>query len=261
MAFRPQNWVNQIARNLASAEWARLSKNVSSIRPSRLRDLREEAVVLRRDLDQFMLISGARSAFSHAELAALLLPGGTDWRWLPGIFIDRISPTGVASPVSGRELSGSAALWHDCDLAAVVARQIQNVEVTDLASFGLRIETLGFSGSFLSLAISLPPEALENLTRDHIIRLEISVQVERPINLYARLNVGNGPNTEEILRHLGDMTLGRVSTHVIEFDLAMTEMNEKRIDNIWLDLILEQPVMNSVIMREMIFSRHLRANV
>ena len=47
----------------------------------------------------------------------------------------------------------------------------------------------------------------------------------------------------------------------IEFDLALTQMNEKRLDKIWLDLILEKPAMNAAMIREMIFSRHLRANV
>ena len=63
------------------------------------------------------------------------------------------------------------------------------------------------------------------------------------------------------VRHLGEIGQGGAHAQVIEFDLALTQMNEKRLDKIWLDLILEKPAMNAAMIREMIFSRHLRANV
>ena len=87
------------------------------------------------------------------------------------------------------------------------------------------------------------------------------MMVERPMRIFARLNIGHGPNTEEITQVLGEMQPGLASEQVVEFDLAASQMNEKRLDKIWLDLILEKPAMNAAMIREMIFSRHLRANV
>jgi len=52
---------------------------------------------------------------------------------------------------------------------------------------------------------------------------------------------------------------GHYSRQVTEFDLAYIPMNEKRLEKIWLDLIFEAPRMNAVEIRELFFSRHLRA--
>ena len=123
------------------------------------------------------------------------------------------------------------------------------------------IEVFGFTGSFLSVSIDLPTDALEGLTRNHIIRLETTLAVERPLPVYARLNVGHGPNIDEILQHLRGMEAGLQSQQVVEFDLAYTEMNERRLEKIWLDLIFEAPQMNAVRIRDLFLSRHLRADV
>lgn len=261
LKFRTRNWLESKARAVAGASWAHMCQRVESIRPRRMRDLREEAAALRLDLDRFILLSGRRMAASRTELAALPLPGGTDWRWRPEFLCARITPTGISAPQSGAELIGETRLWHDSDHPAIVARQIQNARATDLAQFGLRLETLGFTGSFLSLSIALPAAALAGLTRDYILRFETTIEAERPLEAYARLNIGNGPNTEEMLRHFGEIRSDEDNVHVAEYDLVLTEMNEKRLDRIWLDLIFEKPVMNAVVVREMIFSRHLRANV
>lgn len=261
MPFRPRSWLDRLARERAGLSWAQLSKVTASIRPGRLRQLRGEASELRRNLERFLLASEQRVATSRLELSALQLPGGTDWRWRPAMMVARISPSGVAAPAPGHELGGGGALWHDCAEHALIVRQVQNAQPTDLPSFGMRLETLGFTGSFLSLAVDLPPDAANGLTRDHIIRFETAIQAERPVDVYARLNIGNGPNTEEMLRHFGTIQPGEVNMHVAEYDLALTEMNERRLDKVWLDLIFERPVMNAVVVSEAIFSRHPRANV
>ncbi|ARJ68774.1 hypothetical protein B0A89_03125 [Paracoccus contaminans] len=126
----------------------------------------------------------------------------------------------------------------------------------------MQLETLGFSGSYLSVAVDMPDSALQGLGRSHIIRLDMTVSVERPISIYGRLNVGHGPNTDELLRHLGDLTPGLLAeTKTIEFDLYYIEMNEKRLHKLWLDIIFEAPQMNAVRIRDLFLSRHLRADV
>ena len=47
----------------------------------------------------------------------------------------------------------------------------------------------------------------------------------------------------------------------VEFDLAYSRLNEKRIDKLWLDLIFEAPDMNQVVLRDLTFSRHRRAAI
>jgi hypothetical protein len=48
---------------------------------------------------------------------------------------------------------------------------------------------------------------------------------------------------------------------MVEFDLAYTKMNEKRVDAVWLDLIFEGPEMNQVTIRDLTFSRYPRAEL
>ncbi len=48
---------------------------------------------------------------------------------------------------------------------------------------------------------------------------------------------------------------------MVEFDLSYTNLNEKRVEKIWLDLIFEGPEMNQVTVRDITFSRLPRAEL
>lgn len=237
----------------------RLSDRVQTLGAMRLRNLRDEALALRASLDRFLIRSDRRAELSQAALDALYLPGGTDWRWRPGFMAARISPRGAARPEAGTRLGDGAAIWHDCAERALILEQVSNPGATDLSPFGMRLEVFGFTGSFLSVAVDLPGEALAGLTRNHVLRLEAGIVAERAINVYARLNIGHGPNIDEVTERFQSFEPGQRSQQVIEFDLAYTQMNEKRLDKIWLDLIFEAPGMSAVELRELFLSRHLRA--
>lgn len=259
MAMRPRKWLERKTRERALRHWGALAEGVAGMGPSRLRNLRAEALGLRANLDRFLIHSDRRAERSRVALDMLHLPGGTDWRWRPGFMAGQISPRGLASPESGARLGDGAAIWHDCPEAALILDQVANPGATDLSPFGIRLEVFGFSGSFLSLSVDLPPCVLPGLTRDHVLRLEAEVQAERAINVFARLNIGHGPNVDEMTLQLQGFAPGQPSQQAIEFDLAYTQMNEKRLEKVWLDLIFEAPRMNAVEIREMFFSRHLRA--
>ena len=47
----------------------------------------------------------------------------------------------------------------------------------------------------------------------------------------------------------------------VEFDLAYSKLNEKRIEAAWIDLIFEGPEMNQVVLRDLTFSRSPRAQI
>lgn len=260
MAMRPRKWLERKTRERALRQWAEMAESVEFMGPGRIRNLTEEAMALRASLNRFLMRGDRKAAVSRVALDALSLPGGTDWRWRPGFMAGQITPRGISTPEPGARLGDRAAAWHDCAEQALILEQVQNPRATDLSPYGLRLEVFGFTGSFLSISIDLPTEALEGLTRNHIIRLETTLIVERPLNVFARLNVGHGPNTDEVLQQLRGMEGGLQSQQVVEFDLAYTDMNEKRLEKIWLDLIFEAPHMNAVEMRELFLSRHLRAD-
>lgn len=260
MAVRPRKWLERKARERAQRQWSEMAESVEFMSQGRIRGLTDEALTLRASLNRFMMRGDRKAAVSRTALDALHLPGGTDWRWRPGFMAGQITPRGIAAPEPGTRLGDRAAVWHDCPEAALIFQQVHNPRATDLSPYGMRLEVFGFSGSFLSISIDLPTEALEGLTRNHILRLEASLVVERPLNVYARLNVGHGPNTDELLQQLRGMDAGLQSQQVVEFDLAYTQMNEKRLEKIWLDLIFETPGMSAVELRELFLSRHLRAD-
>ena len=48
---------------------------------------------------------------------------------------------------------------------------------------------------------------------------------------------------------------------MVEFDLAYTKVNEKRVERLWVDLIFEGPEMNQIILRDVTLSRRPRAEL
>ena len=48
---------------------------------------------------------------------------------------------------------------------------------------------------------------------------------------------------------------------MVEFDLAYSKINEKRVEKLWVDLIFEGPEMNQIILRDVTFSRRPRAEL
>jgi Family of unknown function (DUF6478) len=114
-----------------------------------------------------------------------------------------------------------------------------------------------FDGSFLSIVIDLPEDAVRGLKLRHLIRLDVIVEMEKPLEIFARLNIKHGPNVEQIVREL---PLNEQEV-MVEFDLAYTKINEKRIERIWVDLIFEGPEMNQLILHDVTFSRRPRAEL
>jgi hypothetical protein len=119
------------------------------------------------------------------------------------------------------------------------------------------MDVFRFDGSFLSLVVDLPDSACDGLKKRHLVRLDAIVDLEKPLEILARLNIKHGPNTEQIVREL---PLGQTGAFV-EFDLAYTNLNEKRVDRMWLDLIFEGPEMNQITLRDITFSRYPRAEI
>ncbi|MEJ2018072.1 MAG: DUF6478 family protein [Maritimibacter sp.] len=106
-------------------------------------------------------------------------------------------------------------------------------------------------------AAQLPDDAVRGLQRRHVIRVNTVVETEKPLEIFVRLNVRHGPNTEQLVREL---PLGEDDV-MAEFDLAYTKLNEKRVESAWVDVIFERPENNQVILRDVTFSRRPRAEL
>lgn len=223
----------------------------------KLRAERNRARVLRGHLDKLIHVADGRLALPAIGNNAFPKPHGTDWAWRPHLWRGPLPRPGLSSVPSKSRLDDEITLFHDCDYSELTLRQLRNFQEEDLAAFGLRMDVFSFDGSFLSLVVDLPEDAVKGLSKAHLIRVETIIEAEKPLEIFLRLNVQHGPNTEQVVRELPqDQT-----RTMVEFDMAYTRVNERRIERAWLDVIFEAPEMNQVVLRDLTFARHLRAAI
>jgi len=237
--------------------WASAAKAADATDLGLLRVQRSRARQLRHHLDQLIYKAENRMALPLIGSSTFRKPANADWSWRPELWRGPLPVPGIASARSKSVLGDEVTLFHDCDFSELTLRQLRNRREADLAPYGLRMDVFRFDGSYLSLVVALPPAATEGLKRRHLIRIDTIVEMEEPLEIFARLNIKHGPNTEQIVREL---PLNEEEV-MVEFDLAYTKLNEKRVERAWLDLIFEGPEMNQVTIRDLTFSRRPRAEL
>ncbi|MEM9579869.1 MAG: DUF6478 family protein [Pseudomonadota bacterium] len=257
MAPRRPSVMGRLFYNRSLRRWARIADAARDAPLPLLRRQRARARRLLAHLNRFVHVADNRLALPLIGSQAIRRSHDSDWAWRPEAWCGPLPQQGMASVPSKSMLGRELTLHHDCILSELSLRQLRNTREADLAPYGLRMDVFRFDGSFLSLVIDFPDSGVQGLRRKHLIRLEPIVEVEKPLEIFARLNVKHGPNTEQIVREL---PLGEENP-VVEFDLAYTKMNEKRVDAIWLDLIFEGPEMNQVTLRDLTISRRPRAEI
>ncbi|MBC7141612.1 MAG: hypothetical protein H5U18_05585 [Rhodobacteraceae bacterium] len=239
------------------ARWQRAAERAGTTDLPTLRGLRGQARQLRRAIDRVLHVADGRLTLPAIGSDAIRKPLLTDWAWRPEIWRGPVNPPGLAAVENRASFGGETTVFHDCRTSELTLRQIRNGRATDLAPFGLRMDVFRFDGSFLSLVIDLPDAAVQGLRLSHVIRLDAVVEMERPLEIFARINIKHGPNSEQIVREL---PLGTEDV-MVEFDLAYTRMNEKRVERAWIDLIFEGPEMNQIVLRDVTLSRRPRAEL
>ncbi|MCR9110621.1 DUF6478 family protein [Marivita sp. XM-24bin2] len=247
-------------RMLQQSALRRFRRWAETARDMDLRDLRKNRAAARRMkyfLDEMLHIADNRLALPIIGNQSVPIPYDADWSWRPEIWCGPLPVQGISAVENKSMLGREVTLFHDCTQSELTLRQLRNTSAEDLAPFGLRLDVFRFDGSYLSLVIDLPAEATVDLKRRHLVRCDFIVELERPLEIFARLNIQHGPNTEQIVRELpvNDRELA------VEFDLAYTKLNEKRIEKVWVDLIFENPDMSQVILRDLFFSRRPRAEM
>lgn len=237
--------------------WHRIANASPTADLDQLRTHRSRARALRRTLDQLIHQADFRLALPVIGSNVMRKPMGTDWSWRADLWKGPISVPGAASVPSKATICEGATLFHDCRRSELTVRQIRNTRDIDIAPFGFRMDVFRFDGSFLSLVLDLPEAAAQGLKQKHLIRMDVIVEMEKPLEIFARLNIKHGPNVEQIVREL-PLNAEEV---MVEFDLAYSRMNEKRVEKLWVDLIFEGPEMNQIILRDVTFSRRPRAEL
>lgn len=259
MAVKTVSLMERLLHRRSVKRWARAARKSGEMKLAELRNLRSSARLLRSHLDSVIHVADERLALPAIGSTSFPKPADADWAWRPELWRGRLPVRGMSSVQTKSMLGKEITLFHDCEFSELTLRQLRNIREEDLAPFGLRMDVFRFEGSFLSLVLDLPPEAVAGLRRTHLIRMDCIVEMENPIEIFARLNVRHGPNSEQIVRELP--TGGKNGQVMIEFDLAYSKLNEKRAEAAWVDLIFEGPEMNQVTLRDVTFSRRPRAEL
>lgn len=257
MAGEANTLIGRLLQQGAIARWATAARRAPIAELEVLRGQRHRARRLRQLLDELTFVADNRLALPRIGSNAFSRPGGTEWSWRPQLWRGPLGQKGMAAVESKTSLGDEVTIFHDCKISELTLRQVRNNREQDLAPFALRMDVFRFDGSFLSLVIDAPQSACEGLQRRHIIRLSMIMEVEKSIEVFARLNVKHGPNTEQLVLEIPE---GSPEVN-LEFDLGYSELNEKRIERMWLDLIFEGPEMNQVTIRDMTFCRFPRAEI
>jgi hypothetical protein len=180
-----------------------------------------------------------------------------EWAWRAGPWAAPLQPPLLEGLADGTQLAPGVALHHDDPSARVGLLQTPTPQGPAL--FALSLEGASFAGSFLSLAIDLPPAAAPLLPR-HLLGVRIALAERLATPFYLRLNVRHGPNTAQMLREVDPRLQGPVPA-LVEFDLAYMRFNPRRVSKIWCDVILAGPGPLSAGLLDLAFTRRPRAEM
>jgi hypothetical protein len=247
----------KLLQRLMLSRFAGWAKQADTADLPELRRMRNLARQVRIQIDRLLATADNRLALPRIGTATFPKPSGTDWAWRPDLWNRPLSAPGIAAIETKVKFGDEITIFHDYRESELTLRQIRNQRESDLAPYGLRMDVFGFDGSFLSLAVELPTSGAQGLHKQHLLRVEARIECERPLEIFARLNVRHGPNTEQFVREL-DLGTGEP---MVEFDLAFSKLNEKRVEGMWLDLIFENPEMSHVTIHDLTFCRHPRAGL
>jgi hypothetical protein len=257
MAGRLEEMMDRVAHRRVLRRWRSLAEQAGRFDLEQLRNWRGQARAMRRELDRVIHQAEHRLALPVIGSNPIRRPLGTDWAWRPDLWKGPIPVPGQAS-VPGRSIvCDGTTVFHDCRRSELTYRQVRNSREADVAPFGFRMDVFRFDGSFLSLVLDVPEDGTRGLRLRHLVRLDVIVEMEKPLEIFARLNIKHGPNVEQIVREL---PLAEEEV-MVEFDLAYTKINEKRVERMWVDLIFEGPEMNQIILRDVTVSRRPRAEL
>ncbi|MEL7012321.1 MAG: DUF6478 family protein [Pseudomonadota bacterium] len=251
------NVLDWVVKRQAWRRWRHVSRNLDKLSLEKLQSERSIARKLRFHLNEVIATADHRLALPVIGSNAFEKPHGTDWSWRPSLWRKALDVPGMSSANSNTGLGEELVLFHDCERSELTLRQIRNLRAADRAPFGLRMDVFNFDGSFLSLVLDLPPGAMQDIKRRHLVRLDTIVELEKPLEIFIRLNVKHGPNTEQLVRELPL----HEEQLMVEFDLAYSKINEKRVERAWVDLIFENPQMSQVTIRDLTMSRRLRTEL
>ncbi|MBT9384111.1 hypothetical protein KM176_09595 [Pseudooceanicola sp. CBS1P-1] len=254
-----QAWRDNWVARQELALWQSRARAALRMPLGRLRRTGAQAHQLRAALDEVIHAADSRLALPLIGSRAFPFAEEADRALRPAPWRGPIPEIGLTALAPGQKLGEEVALFHDCPRAEIVLRQLRSPLQHGLAPFALRLEVFGFAGSFLSLVVDLPSEMLEDLGPRHVLQVDAMVRTEAPLPLYVRLNLCQGPNTDERVQALS----GSGEERRAEFDLGSAVpdacLAPRPVERAWIDIIFATPGMNGIDLCDLVVSRRLRA--
>ena len=237
--------------------WHRRLQRVARVKTTKLRQQRREALALQRQLGEVLpgingelqRRLGGSKAYRHGSKML--------WAWRPELWTLRCPTSSGPVEQSGARLMPNTKVFFDDATCALIVQQFRNDISEGFAPYGVALELFQFEGSFLSLAIDLPDELYETFAKDELIGLSGAIFAERPAGFTVRLNIKHGPNTDQLIQA---HDLNHSETRA-EFDLAHLNINVKRVEKIWLDLVFETPNFNRISVTDLAFYKRPRGEI
>lgn len=240
--------------NQLSKIWMQRADQVPHMDLVSLKSLRRRARSQMSALSDFSKAADARFAGELSKARAPSAPDGSDWKLRPELWTQK-SPRPGWAPVKNNDWLGhEIQVFHDCPREQIIVRQHPGISQDEMAPYEVDLEIFDFSGSFLSMVYNFPAEAVKQLSRRHIIRVEIEGTTDTSLSAYVQLNVKHGPNVEQMVV---DFDLAKPEP--MDFDLAYTSINDKRVEAVWTAIILNRPGMSAISFKDFVCSRRLRA--
>ncbi len=217
----------------------------------------EKADVACRNLEQAVALLKDALAVAHAKQEAL---SSKEWDAIVRLPLWRhaTDPARFTQILNGTQVGGGVRLFHDCLRSEIALSQTaQTAQNTD-APFCIKLAVAAFEGSFLSLAIDVPTIVTRQLTSTHVMRATLNLVLEKQSDFCIRLNVQFGPNIEQI----GYTLTGADGATSVEFDLSyVTALAGHVIDKMWIDVMVEAPAQNQIVLRDMTIAHRRRAEI
>lgn len=236
-------------------QWAQRADHLDDLKPEALRDLRNRARKLKQVLARLVSRADQRLAAAVGKVGTIRRHPNADWSYRPEVWTGPVQPRGHVPVKRGTRLGSELAIFHDCPIEEITLQQIRNARAEVIAPFGLQMDVFAFGGTFLSFALDLPESVLDGLSNRHIVSVEADLYMEQPIEIFVRLNIQHGPNTEQVVRQIREVE----DTAAAEFDLGYTDLSGKKPDKVWLDFIFEGPSMNQITIFDLALTRRPRA--
>ena len=181
----------------------------------------------------------------HSNMRERVVPS-CDWAWRPEAW-QNPGRCGVTAPVAnGTFMAPGVTLHHDCPSGAV--------SIDSGADGTVWLKTDGFAGSFLSLAIALPGDVTQTLSRRDLVTVRLDLGGSAACPVFLRLNLRHGAR----VRRLTENLCGRPQ---VTFDLFYADLPSGPAQSAWLDLIVNPAQGVRLGLADLTLARGLRGQV